>query len=197
MKKLISLILAVFALFTVYSLTPRSGALAPAGGGVGLSIAGFSTTDLTGKEVTSAILENAELTVINYWATWCPPCLMEMPHLAQLYKSTAGGSSIQLIGVISEGNGCTPATAGQYLDENAYGWTNLRTSPELNQVFFTENAIPQTLVVDSSGKVLAHRVGAFSSYDQLYSFVSSFLGGSDDLQADPTEAPRAAACGLF
>lgn len=44
----------------------------------------FTTTDLNGNEVTEAMFADYDLTMINIWATFCGPCINEMPHLGEL-----------------------------------------------------------------------------------------------------------------
>ncbi|MCI6809084.1 MAG: redoxin domain-containing protein, partial [Spirochaetia bacterium] len=46
----------------------------------------FSAKDINNKNITSEIFEDAELTMINIWGTFCGPCIKEMPDLAQLNK---------------------------------------------------------------------------------------------------------------
>lgn len=43
----------------------------------------FSTTDLEGNTVTNDIFSQADLTVVNFWGTFCNPCINEMPELAK------------------------------------------------------------------------------------------------------------------
>lgn len=204
MKKLIAFTIGILAVFVVYSAikTPALGSES-AGSAVGMTIESFKTRDLNGEEVDSALFEDAELTVINYWATWCPPCRMEMPDLSKLHAeySETPENDIQLIGVICEGNGCTPASAKQYLHENGFEWRNIRSTAELDKVFYTSNSIPQTLVVDKTGKVLMHKIGAFTSYDQLLESLKPYMG---DGNASPsaTDAasntkPKASSCWSF
>lgn len=44
---------------------------------IGTNISGFSTTDLYGNAYDGSIFGEYDLTIMNYWATWCPPCLVE------------------------------------------------------------------------------------------------------------------------
>lgn len=202
MKKLIALAACLLMLAALPSIIHKTAAAAaPKGSGEGMSIESFTTTDLDGNAVDSSIFSEAKLTVINYWATWCPPCKREMPDFSELHKhyTETPEKDVQLIGVICEGGGCTPASARQYLAENGFEWRNLRSAPELDKVFFTSESIPQTLIVDGTGKVLAHKIGMFASYDQLESYVESYLKGSAEpaASAQPEPAPRASSCSGF
>lgn len=208
MKKLIALTLGILVAFIAYSSVKNTALGAQnVGPAVGMVIEDFKTKDLNGNDVDSSLFDEAELTVINYWATWCPPCRMEMPDLSEFHKHFAETpeKDIQLVGVICEGNGCTPLSAKQYLSENGFEWLNIRSTSELDKVFFTSNSIPQTLVVDKTGKVLMHKIGAFRSYDELLASIEPYLAEpTADASApgaaetpSPSAKPRASSCGGF
>lgn len=47
----------------------------------------FMTTDMDGKKVTNDIFADYDMTVVNFWATYCNPCIDELPELAEWKKS--------------------------------------------------------------------------------------------------------------
>ncbi|MBR5947065.1 MAG: hypothetical protein IKZ82_00265, partial [Clostridia bacterium] len=69
-------------------------------------------------------------------------------------------------------------------------------------VFYTSNSIPQTLVVDKTGKVLMHKIGAFMSYDQMLESIKPYMDGTAAESSAPIGAgsetigakPKAASC---
>ena len=58
----------------------------------------FSTTDLEGNTVTNDILSQADLTVVNFWGTFCNPCINEMPELAKWNEEMP--DNVQMLGAI-------------------------------------------------------------------------------------------------
>lgn len=68
------------------------------------AIGGFSTVDLDGNPITPDIFQNAKLTMVNVWTTWCSPCIQEMPDLAEIAKEL-GGEDFQLLGIVQDGAG--------------------------------------------------------------------------------------------
>ena len=177
MKKLLSLLLAVVFAACSLSIVSAEPVDVPTKEGVGMNVMGFNTTDLEGNPYDSSILQNADLTFINYWATWCGPCRSEMPHIQAMHEYYSGTpeADVQFIGVISESNGCTPATALAFLNQNGYTWLNLRADSVLRSVFNTSGYIPQTLIVDRNGVVRDHIVGSFSNANELRNTIEMWL----------------------
>ncbi len=176
MKKFISLMLAALLAVSAFSFAaakPEDATRA----GFGMSIANFSTTDLEGNPVDGSILDNADITFFNYWATWCGPCVNEMPHINQLYQYSLDNPDygVQVVAAISESNGCTPQSALAFLNQRDYKWLNMRLDGVLRSVFSTSGYIPQTLIVDRNGVVLDHIVGSFPSYNMLKDYVDMWL----------------------
>jgi len=62
-------------------------------------IADFTLNDLTGKPVTISQLEG--VVILDFWATWCPPCKVEIPYLQQLYDEYAD-KGLHIVGVSTE-----------------------------------------------------------------------------------------------
>ena len=62
----------------------------------------FTAKDLDGNEVDQSVFANAKLTMMNIWATFCGPCINEMPELGEL--AAEGGTDYQIIGVCADLN---------------------------------------------------------------------------------------------
>lgn len=191
MKKFIAITLSVIMACCCLGITASSDPdMSTDGHGIGMSIDGFSTIDMYGNPVTSSILENADITLINYWATWCGPCVGEMPDLqeAHEYWSAHPELGIQILGAVSYGNGCTHDTALAFLENNGITYTNIEPDSILNAVFRSNGYIPQTLVVDSTGHVWDHVVGSFNSYEDVIEFADMWheIITSDDQECTIT-----------
>lgn len=175
MKKLLAIALAVLMAFCCFGTFAEveTDDMHPCHG-IGMSIAGFSTQDLYGNPVDSSILDDVEITLINYWATWCPPCVSEMPDLQEAHEhySTHPEEGVQILAAVSFTNGCTPGSALAFLEQHGYTYTNLAPDSILSAVFNTSGYIPQTIIVDSSGNVIDHIVGAFGSVNDIYEVVN-------------------------
>ena len=94
----------------------------------------FSAKDINNKNITSEIFEDAELTMINIWGTFCGPCIKEMPDLAQLNKNNEN-KGFQIIGIVID----------------AVNRKGLPDSKLLNGILQNVFAVPTTIFVDKNG----------------------------------------------
>ncbi len=116
---------------------PRVGAEAP----------DFTLRDVDGKAVTLSSLKGKPV-MINFWATWCPPCRAEIPIISQMYKETEGGGSYQILGVATQSD---TSTIKAFADEFGMGFPLL---PDLDSgVVSTYHVlpIPTTFFIDKDG----------------------------------------------
>lgn len=102
--------------------------------------------------------------VVNFWATWCPPCREEMPAFSRVAEKYAG-QGVQFVGVALDSPEKVAAFAAQYpvryplLIAEAEGMALMR---ELGN---TRAALPYTLIVAAGGEVLLTRLGQLSEDD--------------------------------
>jgi thiol-disulfide isomerase/thioredoxin len=150
MKKLSKVVIA-FAFVLVFA------GMACAAGMPGVFPA-FSSKSLDGGAVNADIFSGKKLTMINIWATWCPPCVMEMPGLGNMGRSMPEGA--QLIGLILDED---IDAAKRILSESNADFIQIFPSKEMAPVLNTVSAIPTTIFVDSAGKIVgAPLIGARS-----------------------------------
>jgi thiol-disulfide isomerase/thioredoxin len=115
----------------------------------------FKSRTLNGDAVTNAIFADKKLTMINIWATWCPPCVDEMPDLGRLGSSMPEGA--QLIGIvydISAEDRDAITDADRILRQSQAGFVQIEYSPDMNPYIDTVDAIPTTIFVDSKGTIV-------------------------------------------
>ena len=101
------------------------------------------------------------ITLLNFWATWCPPCRAEMPSIERLHQAMQG-KSFQIIAVNS---GEHRSQVASFIEKNKYTFPiYLDESNELSSIF-AARGLPSTYLVSKEGKVIAARIGAME-YDQ-------------------------------
>lgn len=132
------------------------------------SVIGFETTDLDGSAVSSAALfAQAKVTMINVWATWCPPCRGELPELGRLAEEFAAQGG-QLIGICDDGEE-ESETARALLAQAGAAYRNLVAPDNLGDFFMT-GSLPTSYFVDSEGRLLLEpMIGAHvDAYARLF-----------------------------
>jgi thiol-disulfide isomerase/thioredoxin len=161
MKKLIVIPLAL-----VLALLLLIGALAGCGGDAELpepgTMVAFETTDLDGNPVTAQELFSAHaVTMVNVWASWCPPCVRALPDLQRLSGEFAE-KDCALVGFLIDGDEAQGlADAKARLQEAGVTYPILLPCKELNEIFSVQ-AVPTSFFVDSGGRLIGEPiVGAY------------------------------------
>ena len=117
MKKLISILLITVLLLT--------GCSAAKGG-----LTAFTAYDLDGNTQTEKLFEGKKLTVLNIWATYCGPCIQEMPALAEIHEEYAA-KGVQIVGIVSDVpavESTTADTARTLIKDTGANYVNLLPS---------------------------------------------------------------------
>ena len=129
----------------------------------------FEAASIDGTEVTSDILIDSKLTMINVWATYCNPCLKEMPALGEIAASY-DTSEFQILGIISDvtttSDQETLDLAQSLIDETGADYTHLLLNEDLYYGMLLEvSAVPTTFFIDSGGKIVSTIVGSMEKED--------------------------------
>lgn len=132
----------------------------------------FKLTTLTGETIDDSIISNNKLTMVNYWATWCGPCVGEIPDLQKIYEEYAG-NGFSIIGVLLGDEDYDGAR--QFISDT--GVTYPVVLPE--GVFMTLasdiQAIPTTMFFDSNGQQVGETQVGSLSYADWVSLIDSLL----------------------
>ncbi|MCI9159916.1 MAG: TlpA family protein disulfide reductase [Anaerotruncus sp.] len=121
----------------------------------------FKTTDLDGNEVTQEIFSNADLTMINIWATYCNPCLGEMPDLGVLAEEYAD-QGVQIVGILMDVYDqnwnvvqSQVDLAKEIIQETGADYLHLMPSTDLIYAKLRYvQAVPETIFVDKEGNLV-------------------------------------------
>ena len=124
----------------------------------------FEAADMEENEVSSSIFSEAKLTMINVWATYCNPCLQEMPDLGELSGEYDSGE-FQIIGVISDvqegADQDTLDKASSLIEQTGADYPHLLLNKSLYEAILTEvTAVPTTFFFDDHGMLLDTLVGS-------------------------------------
>jgi len=122
---------------------------------VGKRVAGFTLPDLEGKQIT--VGQSGKITVINFWATWCPPCREEMPELNQFARKYHQSLLFYAVNIQEPSS-----TVSEFLKQNNYTMPTLLDSDGTVAKHFRISAIPTTIVIDEEGLITYRKSGAMT-----------------------------------
>ena len=121
----------------------------------------FEATDLEGNTVSEEVFTRSRLTMVNVWATYCNPCLSEMPFLGELAEEY-DTEKFQIIGIVSdviEGN--DQSLAENLVEQTSANYTHLLLNESIYYGLLMDvTAVPTTFFIDEDGMLLDTVVGA-------------------------------------
>ena len=111
----------------------------------------FTSYTQSGEEITQSIFENADITMVNIWGTFCNPCIEEMPYLAEISKEYEQ-KGLQVVGIITDVIEPNDATAQEIINLTGADYTHIVLSEDLyNNFLYQIQSIPTTIFVDKNG----------------------------------------------
>ncbi|MFD0798252.1 TlpA family protein disulfide reductase [Maribacter chungangensis] len=112
----------------------------------------YVLSDLSGDHKAIPI-GNGKISFISYWATWCPPCIAELPSIQALHADY--GDQLQFILITNE----DPAIAKRFMDKKGYTlpvyFPKMQTPDALDS-----NSLPTNYIIDSKGNIVVKEKGA-------------------------------------
>lgn len=123
-------------------------------------LAAFTAEDLEGNEVDQSLLSDYNLTMVNVWATFCGPCLKEMPELGEL-NSEYADQKFQVVGIVSDVlnqdgtlNQDQIDTAREIVSSTSADYLHLLPTADLLPIVAQAYAVPMTFFVDKDGNLV-------------------------------------------
>ena len=124
----------------------------PAEGSTRDAAPSFTLKDPQGKAVSlEAALKNNKAVLLNFWATWCPPCREEIPDLIRLQKEY-GTRSFTVLGVDV---GESPAKVSNFINKMAINYPVARYRDQVVAAQYGIVGIPTSYLISSEGKIIA------------------------------------------
>lgn len=108
----------------------------------------FKLSDLKGKKV-----------VLNFWATWCPPCKIEMPHLQEYYDQYAKQENVEIVGINITYNKDSVKRVQQFVNSYELTFPILLMEEKGVDDLYQILTIPSTFMIDTEGRIQHHIVG--------------------------------------
>ena len=155
----------------------------------------FTATDTEGKTFTlSEALKDHEAVLVNLWATWCGPCLMEFPFLSEVYQKYSDRVAFIALSVEPKN---TMEDIAEYRRENNVALPMGRDEGEELYQYIRTNGIPDTVVIDRFGNAVFFHDSAFRSAVDVERVLDTFLGDSYTKTTVLESIPRDASTQAF
>ncbi len=121
----------------------------------------FEGTDLDGNTVSQEIFSQSKLTMVNVWATYCNPCLSEMPGLGEL-AAEYDPAEFQLIGIVSDVmEGEDQSLVESLIQETGADYLHLLANDSIGQAILSSvSGVPTTFFFDGEGAYLGGVAGS-------------------------------------
>lgn len=131
----------------------------------------FVLPSLDGSEVRLSDLKG-KVVLLNFWTTWCPDCVDEMPLLQEAYAEKQADGLVVLAVDLKEDK----AKVQRFVDENGLTFTVLLDRKGEVSDRYNVYYIPHTVIIDRDGEIRRVKTGAFASKDEILRAVNPLLG---------------------
>jgi thiol-disulfide isomerase/thioredoxin len=128
-------------------------------------------SDLRGKAI-----------VLNFWATWCEPCKIEMPWLVDLQKKY-GAQGLQIVGVAMDDTEDT--TIVSFAHKMGVNYPILKGTEKVADLYGGIQGLPELFFIDRSGNIVEHDLGLRGA-DVIESSIKKILGSAEPVKAAST-----------
>lgn len=125
---------------------------------VGKQFTDFEMADMKGNmHKLSEFVGNGKVVLIDFWASWCPPCRKEMPHIVELYKQYKN-KGFEIVGISLDSK---PEAWAKGIKDLNITWpqlSDLKGWSNAGAAIYGVNSIPHTLLVDKDGTIVAKNI---------------------------------------
>lgn len=135
----------------------------------------FVLKDQNGKKVSFEEYRG-KVIFLNFWATWCPPCQRELPHIQELYEKYKSSDEVAVLTVVSPGGQEKNADGIKaFLNEHTYSMPVLFDDGSM-YYYFQVTSMPTTFMIDKEGRPFGYVKGQLTP-DMMETMIQQTLSG--------------------
>lgn len=136
---------------------------------LGKSAPDFTLQTPDGKNVNLSDFRGKKV-ILNFWATWCGPCQLEIPHFQAIQNQKGNKDTVILAIDVKE----SLSTAKNFANNKGLTFTVLvDTEAKVAQQYCIPNVLPVTLFINTEGVIKARKVGAFQTQKEIENMLDS------------------------
>ncbi len=117
----------------------------------------FVVKDINGNNVALSDFKGKPV-VVNFWASWCPPCKTEMPFFNEVYKEVGSEVEFMMIDLV-DGSRETEAKGKAFIKDNGYIFPVYFDIDQSAAITYSIYSIPTTVFIDKSGQIVQTHTG--------------------------------------
>jgi len=147
-----------------------SGSASGQGPEIGKTAPEFTLKGLDGQEVSLSDLRGKPV-LLNFWASWCGPCRLEMPFLQQIYEKWTGEGLVLLAVNLQEDQN----TVQEFVRNGGFTFPILLSPGNEVPLAYNIRGIPATFFIDTDGVIRDIKIGAFSGVGEVESKLAKIM----------------------
>lgn len=173
MKKITAIILAMLMLIGLAACGDNDSGTAGTGS--------TGTAAVLGRDAYDEVIEKNDLTLVNVWATWCTPCVNEIPELQKVDEEY---KNVGVVGILYDGVNTSTLVrdesaievAVDLLDEKGASYTVIVPDEELYMTFCADLMyFPTSFLVDSEGNIVGSEIIGANDFDSWCEYIDAAL----------------------
>jgi len=130
----------------------------------------FQLPNLEGQSISLSGFRG-EPVLVNFWASWCSPCIYEMPFIQEVFEEWSGQGLV----VLAINQGESLSTAKDFMQSNNYSFPVLLDISQDVALEYNVWGIPTTFFIDKDGIIQAIKIGPFSSKAEIEMGLSEII----------------------
>ncbi len=131
----------------------------------------FNATDLNGNKISINMYKDSKVVLLNFWASWCPPCRSELPNLAKTYNKLKS-RGVVIIGVAVSSN---ENDVEKLVKEDNIKYPIIIDDGSIADLYGGINAVPTTFLIDKNGNIVDKQIGMFFGISSIEDFVKPYM----------------------